>query len=133
MQTDELLEQLRRLETDLHDVGTRRDARRLAGLLHPSFVEFARSGRSFDRQAVLDEFASGGDLPAVHAQDFEVAEIDAGVALLTYRSAHVDSAGRFHRWTLRSSLWVRTQTGWQLRFHQGTPSEPPTPSRETPQ
>jgi hypothetical protein len=62
------------------------------------------------------------ELAPVHAQDFELTEINGGVALLTYRSAHVDPVGNLYRHTLRSSLWVQTASGWTMRFHQGTPT-----------
>jgi hypothetical protein len=89
-------------------------------LLHPAFEEIGRSGRRYDRAAVLRAVASAGGIVNIRADDFALAEIADGVALLTYRSAHVDSIGRIRRRTLRSSLWVRTAAGWQLRFHQGT-------------
>lgn len=119
---DDLLDHLRALETELHRIETRRDRNRLDLLLHRDFVEIGRSGRRYDRAAILSEFAADGELPPVHAQDFELAAVGPGVALLTYRSAHIDSAGKLHRCSLRSSLWVRTDAGWQVRFHQGTPT-----------
>jgi hypothetical protein len=129
MRSGVLFEELRGLEMELHRIDVRRDAGRLSVLLHRDFREFARSGVQYDRAAVLDEFSSGAEMPAVHAQDFELAALDAGTALLTYRSAHVDAAGNLHRCTLRSSLWTRTDGGWQLRFHQGTPTEDFTRSK----
>ena len=44
-----------------------------------------------------------------------------GVALLTYKSAHVGRDGALERHALRSSLWQQTPQGWQMLFHQGTP------------
>lgn len=116
----DLLDHLRALETELRRIETRRNRNRLERLLHRDFVEIGRSGRRYDRAAILSEFAAGGELPTVHAQDFELAELDPGIALLTYRSAHLDSDGKLHHFSLRSSLWVRTDAGWQVRFHQGT-------------
>jgi hypothetical protein len=122
MATTDLFQHLRELETETHRIETRRNRGRLSELLHPEFVEFARSGQPYERAAVLDEFSTGAELPPVHAQDFELTEVGPEAALLTYRSAHIDSAGRLHRCTLRSSLWIRTLAGWRLRFHQGTPT-----------
>lgn len=118
----DLLTHLRGLESELHRIETRRDRIRLEELIHPDFVEIGRSGHRYDRAAILAEFAEGRELSPVHAQDFELAEPAPGIALLTYRSAHVDSAGKLYRCSLRSSLWVRTAAGWQVRFHQGTPT-----------
>jgi hypothetical protein len=117
------LEQLIALETELHRIETRRNTRRLDELLHPGFVEFGRSGRRYNRREVLQEFAGGGDMPPIQARGFELAELGPGVALLTYRSAHVGPAGELFRETLRSSVWVETATGWRMRFHQGTPAD----------
>lgn len=117
-----LFEQLQVLETELHRLETRQNLSRLEQLLHPDFVEFARSGRRYSRSEVLAEFsAADAALAPVHAKDFELAELSHGVALLTYSSAHEGPSGELHRRTLRSSLWVETKSGWQLRFHQGTP------------
>ena len=123
MKVRSLLEQLVELEMELHRIETRRNTARLEQLLHPDFVEFGRSGRRYSRHEVLQEFAGGGDMPPVQARDFELAELGPEVALLTYRSAHVGSAGQLFRETLRTSVWVETATGWRMRFHQGTPVE----------
>jgi hypothetical protein len=117
-----LLEQLRQFETELHRSATRRNQARLQALLHPDFEEFGRSGRRYSRDEVLREFVTKEELAPVHAQDFQLKEINEGVALLIYRSAHVDSVGNLYRHTLRSSLWVQAASGWKMRFHQGTPT-----------
>lgn len=73
-----LLEQLRVLETELHRLETRQNRKRLKQLLHPDFVEFARSGRRYSRSEVLDEFSrSGAALDPVRAEHFELA-LDGG-------------------------------------------------------
>ena len=119
-----LLHMLQELETELHLEGTRRDASRMAILLHPDFEEFGRSGRRYSRAEVLSEFASGSsELPAVVSHGFALAKFSEQLALLTYVSAHLDLSGHPYRHALRSSLWVLTPAGWQLRFHQGTPTD----------
>jgi hypothetical protein len=116
-----LLEELRKLETEMHTNETRCDRNRMETLLHPDFVEFARSGKQHTRAEVLNEFSATDALPAIHSEDFRLAVLAQDAALLTYRSAHVDPAGNLDRDTLRSSVWVSTEIGWQIRFHQGTP------------
>src|SRR5262245_17360435 len=117
----DLLEHLMALEAELHRLETRQNRNRLERLLHPDFLEFARSGRRYSRSEVLAEFsASDAALEAVHAENFELAELGPGVALLTYSSAHKRPTGELYRRTLRSSLWLRTADGWRIRFHQGT-------------
>ena len=121
MKVRSLREQLIELETELHRIETRRNTGRLDQLLHPDFVEFGRSGRRYSRREVLEEFSDGREMAPVEAQDFELVELGPGVVLLTYRSAHVGPAGELSRETLRSSLWIETEAGWRMRFHQGTP------------
>jgi hypothetical protein len=120
MQRSDLFEQLKALETELHRLETRQNRNRLEALLHPDFVEFGRSGQRYTRSEVLAEFSAGAVLEAVHADNFELTELARGVALLTYSSAHEGPTGELYRSTLRSSLWVETDTGWRMRFHQGT-------------
>jgi hypothetical protein len=111
------------LEVELHRIETRRNVHRLDQLLHPDFMEFARSGRIYTRTEVLHEFTAGGELETVEAQDFELAQPGPGVALLTYKSAHRSPTGTLHRHSLRSSIWVETDRGWVMRFHQGTAAD----------
>lgn len=120
--SDKLLEQLRTLETELHQDETRRNRKRMDMLLHRDFVEFGRSGKRYSRADVLEEFGAGSVLPAVDARHFDLVVLGEGAALLTYVSAHMNGNGDSDRHTLRSSVWVRTAAGWQIRFHQGTPA-----------
>lgn len=119
-----LLDELKALETELHKNEARRNRKRMETLLHPDFVEFGRSGRRYTRADVMEEFGADGALPDVHADNFDLVVLREGAALLTYVSAHTDATGDLNRRTLRSSIWVRTAVGWQMRFHQGTPTSP---------
>jgi hypothetical protein len=106
-----LLEELQSGEREL----TRRSIKSMELLLHADFVEFGRSGTRYSRNDVLIKFADKG-LPAVNFCNFELAVLAEDVALLTYLSADADGNPQ----TLRSSIWVHTEVGWQIRFHQGT-------------
>jgi hypothetical protein len=117
-----LLEELRTLETELHRYETRSNRQRMETLLHPDFVEFGRSGTRYTRADLLKEFGPNSAPAAIHSCHFDLAVLAQGVALLTYVSTHLDAGGNPHRPTLRSSLWVCTEFGWQMRFHQGTPT-----------
>lgn len=120
---NELLDHLVSLERELHRLETRRDRSRLEALLHPYFQEIGRSGRYYDRNAVLDEFSDVQHYESVRADDFHLRKLADGLALLTYTSAHVGETGELHRHTQRSSIWIRVGDDWQLCFHQGTPVE----------
>ena len=109
-----LLDELSNLETEL----TRRDRTSMEMLLHPDFVEFGRSGTRYTRADALREFADTA-LLSIQYHNFDLAILNEGAALLTYVSTDADG----HRQTLRTSVWVRTELGWQIRFHQGTPTK----------
>ena len=117
-----LLEELSSLETELHTIEARANRQRMETLLHPDFVEFGRSGRRYTRAEILNEFGPTSVLQTVRSGNFDLAVLEEGIALVTYASAHVDADGKQYRHTLRSSVWVCTEIGWRLRFHQGTPT-----------
>jgi hypothetical protein len=121
-----LLDELRSLETELQTIETRRNRERMEVLLHPDFVEFGRSGRRYTRTDIVNEFGPTGALAPVRSETFDLSVLGDGIALLTYASAHEDADGNQYRHTLRSSVWVRTEIGWQVRFHQGTPTVAPS-------
>jgi len=103
----------------------RRDASALpdgfGGLIHEDFLEIGSSGRHWNRAAVLEMLAALPTRPA-SIEAFAV-EFDGGdLALVTYRAAlPANVSGEAARQTLRSSLWLRRNGRWQIRFHQGTP------------
>jgi hypothetical protein len=92
----------------------------LEQLLHPDFDEVGRSGRSYNRDTIISFLSTQESQPVVASETFAVSELGPGVALLTYRSAHFESGKTLMHHTLRSSVWVKTGAGWQLRYHQGT-------------
>jgi hypothetical protein len=101
-----LFEELRNLEPELHTIEARRNRQRMETLLHPDFVEFGPSGRWYTRADILNEFGPTSVLPAVRSENFDLAVLAEGIALLTYVSAHEDADGKQSRHTLRSSVWV---------------------------
>ena len=123
-----LLGQLQALEVELHQPVVRGDAARLDELLHEEFHEFGRSGAAYTKADILSRLLSAAQHARVAADNFLARRLAADVALLTYRSAHALPDGTLHRHTLRSSIWQRSEVGWQMSFHQGTPTEPYEPS-----
>jgi hypothetical protein len=121
MNVSPLLDTLRELEVEMHQPHVRADHRKLMQLLHPNFFEVGRSGTVYSRDSVLAEFSDHPQSYRVWSQDFQIEPLTEGLALLTYRSAHVADDGTLERYTQRVSLWQSTERGWRLRFHQGTP------------
>ena len=126
MQSSEmsLLLLLQALEVELHKPVARSDAARLNALLHDDFREFGRSGGAYDKAEILSRLPAEAQHAVFVADHFEVRSIGESVALLTYRSAHQQADGTLDAFTLRSSVWERTTLGWQMSFHQGTPTGP---------
>jgi len=124
MNQTSLLPMLRELECELHQPECRRNRERLEQLLAPDFREFGRSGTSYTRNDTLTLLPADTEVITIHAQDFAVLELSDAIALLTYRSAHIDPSGALFRHTNRSSIWRFNPSGWQMVFHQGTPTDP---------
>lgn len=121
-----LLEQLSALELALQRPEVRGDVQALEALLHPQFGEIGRSGRRYSRAAIIELLlAETPSTGSTLSQDFSLQLLAEDVALLGYRSAHRGADGGLVRHTWRHSIWQRAvDGGWQLRFHQGTPTEP---------
>jgi hypothetical protein len=124
MENLSLLATLRELECELHQPECRRNRERLAQLLAPDFKEFGRSGATYTLDDELMSLPNDPELPQIHAQDFVVKKLSDSIALLTYREAHKNSSGELFRHTNRSSIWRLASSGWQMVFHQGTPTDP---------
>jgi hypothetical protein len=109
---------LEHLEEELWREATRFDHARMEDVIAPDFLEFGRSGRVYRRADTLA--VPRGPIDAVFPlPDFRARLLHPDVAQVTYNSA-VTYGGVVQR-ARRSSIWSRTETGWVLRFHQGTP------------
>lgn len=113
---NEDFEKLKQLEESLWTAETRFDKKYMNSILSPSFFEFGRSGKIYKRDETLSAPFSkiNARLPL---KDFKVHVIANDVSLVTYISeVHCEELEVGNR----SSLWLKTPTGWQLQFHQGT-------------
>jgi ribonuclease HI len=102
------------LERRLLDPAVRADRDATGALLHPEFREVGACGRVWDRTTILDELAADPGTGS-EACGFEARTVGPGVALVTYEVVAP-------RRSQRSSLWLRDEHGWRVRFHQGTPA-----------
>ena len=122
VQDSDLLKSLRALVVSLHKPETRGNQNELRHHLHQHFWEFGRSGATYTREQTLEEFSSEPQTYQVWSQEYRLQLLSKDIALLTYRSAHIESDGRLTRHTNRSSVWQYSEDRWLLRFHQGTPT-----------
>ncbi|MDO8505130.1 MAG: nuclear transport factor 2 family protein [bacterium] len=107
---------IKQLEESLWIAKIRFDKEYMNSILSPHFFEFGRSGRIYKREETLSAPFSeiNAKLPL---RDFKVHSITNDVVLVTYMSeVQYDELEVGNR----SSLWLKTSTGWQLQFHQGT-------------
>jgi hypothetical protein len=104
----------------------RRDIAALPGGLEavfdPAFVEFGQSGRRWERSEMIDaltKVASTTGTADIDIERFAVERLADGVLLATYLLVGIRSEGETQA-SRRSSVWLRSEAGWRLRFHQGT-------------
>jgi hypothetical protein len=124
MEDAALLSTLRDLELRLLRPEVRSDPLQLGALLHRDFVEIGAGGKVYTRDEVLAEFRGSPPKYSIWAQDFAVQTVASGVALLRYRSAHIERGDVLSRHVARTSLWQYAGGQWWLRFHQGTATAP---------
>jgi hypothetical protein len=111
---------LRALEESLWLAKTRFDPELMDKTFAESFVEFGRSGRRYERADMIFDSDPNAVIDAqLPLPDYALELIAPDVALATYTSI-VTYGERVER-DRRSSIWVKVEDRWKLRFHQGTP------------
>jgi hypothetical protein len=93
--TADLVEHLRRLETELVSLDVWQSRAELEARMSPDFIE-------------------------IGSEDFAVRELATGVALVTYRSVIDQGGGSAPLIALRSSIWRREGDRWRMELHQIT-------------
>lgn len=111
--------ELERLEESLWKRETRFDDAYMRSIMAEDFFEFGRSGKiySIDVSLSAPDQEINAKLPL---KDFTIHQIDENVVLITYVSEVQDEELEVGN---RSSLWLKTNDGWKLKFHQGTPTK----------
>lgn len=106
-------------ELTLLESDTRRDRARVLDLLHADFIEIGASGRRWTRDEIVDALAAEQIRDAPRTDEWRFRELATDIVLVTYRlHTHVGAS-------LRSSVWDTTTGTPKIRFHQGTPTQPP--------
>ena len=111
---DDLRDELLRFELALASRNPAGVEGGLMALIARDFVEFGRGGRICTAESIRGVLEVPPGQPA-SIDDFKVAELADGVILVTYRMAGPPLVNR-------SSIWIRRDRRWQMRFHQGTQS-----------
>lgn len=88
-------------------------------VLHPEFAGVGMSGNSYTKRETIDNSRPTQFEAHLPHEDYRLELVDEDVALVRYIShLTIDSVERRAQ---RTSIWVNTNEGWRLRFHQGTP------------
>ncbi len=110
-----LAEELRALELRLARPAAREGRGSVAHLIADDFREIGQSGRTYDKARTLASMLDAAR-EQIAIEHFALRELGADHVLVTYRAVTPGGA------TLRSSIWARRAGGWQIVFHQGTPT-----------
>jgi len=120
---DDLRAKLLALEEKLLSPKVRKSVDQLTIYLADDFVEFGASGRSMDRQRIIESLMGSKTDYRYTVSEFILRRLCDDAALVTYRlSAHSESGSDTMR-SLRCSVWVHRERRWQMVFHQGTRAE----------
>lgn len=120
--SNQVIDQLIDLEKILLTHSCRKNAGRVATLLHDDFMEIGKSGRQFDKARIIQSLA-GEDSTPIYSDGFKGTVLSDTLILISYRTSMDPS---FATGALRTSLWQKGDDnmgidGWQIRHHQGTP------------
>ncbi len=112
---------LTRLEEDMWREVMRFDQTFQEQRFATDFFEFGRSGQVYTREQIIQ--ADSQPINAIiPLPNLAIRLIDKNTAQVIYDSqVEYDSVVEYAR---RSSIWSRTESGWVMRFHQGTPYQP---------
>lgn len=103
-------------ELRLLEPETRRNGDAVRELLHPDFREFGQSGRTWDRNSVVDTIS--GSTEPIRAEGIRSTRLGPDAILLTYTARTSGSA------SLRTSIWVRSDETWLVLHAHGTTTSP---------
>jgi len=92
----------------------------LCKLIDDEFIEIGSSSQIHDKAEVI-RWLSSADQSERNGIQFKAKQLSDDVILLTYISCIKENHSSETKQALRSSIWRRTQDGWQMVFHQGTP------------
>ena len=106
-------------ELRLLDPVVRGDRGLLEALLHPDFAEVGASGRRWTRSQIIDALVEAPSVDDLQVSDLQSQALSTDVVLVTYSARRAGTTAR------RSSIWVRSELGWVVRYHQGTRVDEP--------
>jgi hypothetical protein len=107
------------LEKELHSSLTRSNQNRLDQLIANDFYEFGSSGNVWTKKDILSRLPQEKSELQIFSRDYQIKELSPGICLVTYVSFRKNGE-REERVALRSSIWRKISSEWEMVFHQGT-------------
>ena len=111
------LVQLKELEESLWKATTRFDNGYMNKILSKDFFEFGRSGKTYTRKQTLSASPEAIKIK-FPLKNFKIRKLTNKIFLVTYIS---NVTYKDLEVANRSSIWIKSEFGWKLMFHQGTP------------
>ena len=105
------------LELKLLDPKIRKDKGELEALLAKDFFEFGSSGKVWSRAEIIESLQNEMAV-RTNASDFAARVLGEGLMLVTYKTQRGEK--QTQQLALRSSIWRKNKSKWQMVFHQGT-------------
>jgi hypothetical protein len=113
-------ETLRQLEEQLLQPHVRRSAAALGRLLADEFLEFGSSGRTWNKEQIIESLQQEDGGCRRSLRDFQMKLLAPGVVLAMYRVSRKSDGDAQPVESRRSSIWKMIDGRWQMVFHQGT-------------
>lgn len=105
------------LEKKLLKPEIRKSSEELEKLLANDFIEFGSSGKTYNKEEVIESLANEDDSFTFEIDDFKTYQLSENIILATYRLLKKDKETIN---SLRSSIWKKETSEWKMIFHQGT-------------
>lgn len=115
----ETADTIRLLEESLWRMDTRFDPVLMRQTFADDVIEFGQSGRIYALDDLLPNEANEEFTATLPLPNFTARYLSSIVVQTTYVS-ELCSSGKVER-ANRSSIWIKDNDTWRLRFHQGTP------------
>lgn len=116
---NELKDTLYQLELSLVNQDNRSSAEKLNELLADDFIEYGSSGSIYNKEITISSLTSAPS-PTYTIYDFEIVQLSDTCAQTRFKTDRINLDGT-KLTSLRSSIWKKTNSKWQMFFHQGTP------------
>ncbi len=90
--------------------------------IHDEFIEFGKSGQVFDKNSIIIYLNNLDSNRDIEIEDFEIKRLKDDLIIANYISDEKEEDIE----ALRTSIWIKDNSGWKLFFHQGTVKESDT-------